>query len=68
MAKESEFARELREELEQTFPGKRMLNYSEVGKFCKIDPRTAKAIFPFRNGYISSVVLCNEMGQTNGEK
>lgn len=62
MARETEYAREVRARLAEMYPNKQILNISEVSKFTGRDRKTVKKVFPFVNGYISAVKLCNLMG------
>lgn len=61
--RETEFARNIRAELAEMFPGKRELNATEVGRFAGCDYRTARKRYPFGGKkYISVIKLCNAMG------
>lgn len=62
MAQETEYAREVRAELAKMYPGKRMLTKSEVCAFTGLNYRTVVKRFPFVDGYISVIKLCNMMG------
>ena len=63
MARETEYARNIRAELAEMFPGKRELCAAEVARFVGCDYRTAKKRYPFDGKKCISVVkLCNAMG------
>lgn len=62
--RETEYARNIRAELAEMFPGKRELNATEVGRFAGCDYRTAKKRYPFEGRKrISVVKLCNAIGR-----
>ena len=62
MARETECARLVMEQLSEMFPNKRMLRVFEVMKFTGLDRKTCNKLFPFDNGYISTIKLANKMG------
>ena len=62
MPRETPNARDVRVELAEMFPGKRMLNKSEVVRFTGLNYRTVSKLFDFDKGYISVVKLANRMG------
>ena len=59
--REKEGYRDNIERIKAIFPNKELLNISEVAHFCGVDKRTTKALFPFKNNFISVATLAREL-------
>ena len=61
MAREKPAFRLQLESIQEAFPGKEMLGVYEVAKWLKMDSRTVKKRFNFRDKKISIVQLASDM-------
>jgi len=67
MARETEYARIVRAELDDKFPDRELLTKTEVSKGLGIDVRTVAKLFPFGvgNRFITKTVMYNILGRSH---
>ena len=61
MPREKETYRDTLADIVEFFNGRRLLTVSDVTRYLKINWRTAKKRYSFKNGYIAVTVLAREL-------
>lgn len=62
MARETEYARQVMEQLGEMFPGKRILSIKEVMQFTGKSRNWVNKYIPMNDNHISTIKLANYMG------